>query len=168
MIPGFLTALCGTALVLSTPSQAQDGTNLRVSCGGVFDLCGYDDAVSGQEVIPRRFGKAHEFSEGLAAVRVEGIYGVIDPTGEMVIAPEYDEVGPFEFGLARILVNNRVGLVDRSGKIVVEPDFGKLKPISPNAAIAHRDNWRMDIPGLGYAFTVHGSQAVAVWVRQGH
>src|SRR5687767_14622360 len=60
--------------------SAQSGSNgagLRPHCDGQFQLCGYSDAKTGAERIPGKFEVAEPFSQGLAAVRVDGLYGFI-------------------------------------------------------------------------------------------
>ncbi|QOY85696.1 WG repeat-containing protein [Paludibaculum fermentans] len=70
---------------------------------------GYIDR-SGQFVIPPKFpfypkGAVSDFSEGLAAVEVEGKLGYIDRTGAFVIPPQFAAGTSFENGLARVVVN---------------------------------------------------------------
>ncbi len=47
--------------------------------------------------IPPRFDKAEPFHHGLAAVRVGGLWGYIDPEATMVIPPRF-EAAPPAFG----------------------------------------------------------------------
>ncbi len=70
---------------------------------------GYIDR-SGQFVIPPKFpfypkGVVSDFSEGLAAVEVEGKLGYIDRTGTFVIPPQFAAGTSFENGLARVVVD---------------------------------------------------------------
>ena len=65
---------------------------------------------------------AHIFSDGLAAVKKDGMWGFIDKTGSMVIQPVYEEVGRFAEGLAPVRMGDYntglSGYIDKSGKIV--------------------------------------------------
>lgn len=70
---------------------------------------GYIDR-SGKFVIPPKFpsyprGVVSDFSEGLAAVEVEGTLGYIDHTGTFVIQPRFAAGTSFEDGLARVVLN---------------------------------------------------------------
>lgn len=70
---------------------------------------GYIDH-SGTFVIPPKFpfyprGLVSDFSEGLAAVEVEGKLGYIDRTGTFVIPPQFAAGTSFENGLARVVVD---------------------------------------------------------------
>jgi hypothetical protein len=68
-----LLAIATFALLapLSAPA-AEGGFELTPQCGGPFQLCGYVEKNSREERISQRFEVAHPFSEGLAAVRIEG------------------------------------------------------------------------------------------------
>ena len=47
-----------------------------------------------------RFDDARDFSEGLAAVKLEGLWGFVDKTGELVIPPVFSYVHDFSGGSA--------------------------------------------------------------------
>ena len=96
-------------------------------CGGPFQLCGYAERESGTLRIPQTFEVAKEFSEGLAAVRIDGRYGFIDPTGKIVIAPRFEAAGPFTGGYAEVRLDGASGAIDRSGKLVGSPVRGNRR-----------------------------------------
>lgn len=90
----------------------------------------------GTLVIPAEFDLAQDFSEGLAAVMKEGLYGFINPSGEMVIEPQFQRKplpGPqpiramadyqFQQGVAAVRHNNRWGYINRDGRWVILPRF---------------------------------------------
>ena len=62
-----------------------DAPRLIPDCGGKFDLCGFVEPKTKVEVIPRRYERAHQFSESLAAVRIKGRFGFIDERGNLII-----------------------------------------------------------------------------------
>ena len=64
-----------------------------------FGNFGYIDSA-GTMVIPPQFEMAYDFSEGLAAIRVDNSAGFIDTTGELVVVPQFDDAGDFSQGLA--------------------------------------------------------------------
>ena len=71
---------------------------------------------SGKMLGGRTVDDAEAFSEGLAAVHVDGKgWGFIDRTGRMVIAPRFGEVEPFRHGYAIATLDGRWGFVDREG-----------------------------------------------------
>jgi hypothetical protein len=60
-----------------------------------------------------------DFSEGLAAVRINGKVGFMDTTGSIVIQPKYDDVFPFSDGLAPVELGDKWGYVDKTGNVVI-------------------------------------------------
>lgn len=103
---------------------------------------GYVD-LSGEFVIEPQFEQAGDFSEGLAAVQVDGLIGYIDPSGEIVIEPQFDLANPFQEGLALIAVIDAddqlsFGYVDTDGQLVIEPQFSLAIDFSEGLAAVSR------------------------------
>jgi hypothetical protein len=100
--------------------------------GGHNFLHGYVD-TSGKVVIPVTFAGARLFSEGLAAVLVDGKWGYIARDGKMVIPPRFAEVEAFRDGRAVVRTGTdyakNSGLIDRSGKFVVQPRYEQISRI---------------------------------------
>ncbi|MBN1126901.1 MAG: WG repeat-containing protein [Sedimentisphaerales bacterium] len=55
---------------------------------------------TGKPIIEKRFSNAHPFSEGLAAVEVDGRWGYINKIGDFVITPQFNRVGNFSEGMS--------------------------------------------------------------------
>jgi hypothetical protein len=70
------------------------------------------------------------FSEGRAAVYVQGKYGFIDRRGKRVIAATFDEAGSFSEGLAPVASGYRRVLIDKTGKVLKQ-----LPPADPGAEV---------------------------------
>lgn len=83
---------------------------------------GYIDAL-GQLTIPFDFYAAGDFSEGLAAVRRDGLYGYIDTTGAIAVAEKFDYAEGFKYGKARVYINARPYYIDHSGQLLFEHDY---------------------------------------------
>jgi hypothetical protein len=92
---------------------------------------GYIDKTGALAIKPQ-FDYTHDFSEGLAAVRIhredgyddtKNDFGFIDKTGKWVIKPQFHDAGDFHEGLAVVLLNDKFGYVDKLGKIVITPRF---------------------------------------------
>ena len=65
---------------------------------------------SGKVVIPARYDRAFNFSDGLAVVVIDGMAGYIDPQGALVIASGFDMAGSFSQGLGSFpVVTTRCG-----------------------------------------------------------
>ncbi|WP_455497078.1 WG repeat-containing protein [Coprobacter sp.] len=86
-------------------------------------------------IIPAKYDDVHDFSEGLAAVKVPASstsaakWGFINTKGEMVIAAQFS-YEPSSFSMGRAVVQKRSGsevMIDTSGN-VVSPEFDYLFP----------------------------------------
>ena len=102
---------------------------------------GYIDH-SGKWVIPRSFGAADDFHEGLAAVRGEGgTWGYIDKTGQFVIGPRFENAMEFSEGLAAVKVGGRWGWINPDGKVVIGPKFeeGEVNSFRSGMALVVHD-----------------------------
>jgi len=51
-------------------------------------------------VIPADYEEAFPFSDGLAAVKIDGLTAYIDQTGEVILQTEFENAGDFSEGLA--------------------------------------------------------------------
>ena len=141
----YRSLIAALLLASNAPVQAQSSAaDLRPQCGGPFQLCGYVERNGEALKIPRRFEVAHPFSEGLAAVRIEGAYGFIDRTGKVVIAPRFQAVSSFTGSFAEVRLGNASGIIDRSGHLVVPARFRRIIPFTGDTFVAEplRENGR--------------------------
>jgi hypothetical protein len=79
------------------------------------DKAGYIDKA-GKVVIEAQYESADSFSEGLAAVRINGKVGFINKKNEVVIEPQYATPSSFKEGFAS--VDGR-GYIDKVGRKVI-------------------------------------------------
>jgi hypothetical protein len=95
---------------------------------------------SGAVVIAARFDGAERFSEGLAAVALEGRHGYVDATGRMALVPEQEPAGalhrPFVSGLAAVRSGGSIGFIDRRGKLAIPAKFTSAEDFSEGLAFA--------------------------------
>jgi hypothetical protein len=77
---------------------------------------GYLDR-EGRWVIEPRFQLATDFHEGLARVKIEGLYGYIDLLGQFKIEPRFESAEDFREGLAGVSLNGRCLLIDPAGAV---------------------------------------------------
>jgi hypothetical protein len=76
-------------------------------------------------VIEPQFQAASAFSDGLACVCKEGLFGYIDTRGEWVIRPRFQYANDFSEGLAGVPLGEKGwGFIDRTGKEVIPAKFG--------------------------------------------
>ncbi|GEM_PF-3060562 len=76
---------------------------------------------------------APQFSEGLAATRVRGLWGYVNESGRLAIGASFDAAGPFCRGLAVVV---RMGVryyIDKTGRILCQVPSGQQAP-TPSVA----------------------------------
>jgi hypothetical protein len=83
---------------------------------------GYIDQTGKIKIKPV-YSDAWDFSEGLAAVKVNEKWGYIDEHGNIVIEPKFEHAEEFGEGLAAVEINGRYGFIDRSGNVVIPPQY---------------------------------------------
>ena len=77
----------------------------------------------GTEVIPCKYDDAHEFHEGLAAVKFNKKYGYINQKGEKVVSYKYDDAHEFYEGLAAVKLNGKWGYINQKGEKVISRKY---------------------------------------------
>ena len=82
-------------------------------------LWGFIDKT-GKWVIRPSYQAAKNFSDGVAAVRVNNKYGYIDKKGDFIIKPQFDVAWDFMQGIARVKVGNKIGYVNKAGEVFME------------------------------------------------
>jgi hypothetical protein len=117
--------IAGGAVSRPAPSKPRPMAQLAFS---LFDLVlaqakwGFMNQ-RGEIVVKARFEKVGSFSEGLAAIRLDGKWGFIDGTGKIVIKPQFTAVKSFHEGIAGAAVGKKWGYIDMTGKQVIVPRF---------------------------------------------
>lgn len=93
-------------------------------------------------VIPARYEKAYSFSDGLAAVKINGKFGFITRTGEAAIAYRFDNAWSFSEGLACVKLNGKWGFVRHDGSAAIAYRFDDAKSFSEGlAAVKANGKW---------------------------
>lgn len=156
-----------------------DTSNYKVSCNqGVFDLCGYhnNDIFKKDKtiewLIKPEFEKAFNFSDGLAAVKLNGKFGFIDPSGKFKIKPKFKSVGLFYKGLAPFYEDEKIGFINTAGKVVVPPKFYQAVSINENIILGSEANSRParlikgKLPSLSGRYSFLGSKNMGIYSIQ--
>ena len=78
---------------------------------------GFIDINNNVVIEADKYELAMSFSEGYAAVMLNGKYGYINKSGEMVIKPQYDAATSFEDGIARVKYDGKWGSIDNKGTL---------------------------------------------------
>ena len=75
--------------------------------------------AEGQMVIPCIYKAAHEFANGVAAVKDGSKWGYIDTTGAYMIQPQYSDAQDFNaYGLAEVQSGSQWNVIDRNNTLV--------------------------------------------------
>ena len=94
------------------------------------DKWGFIDTL-GQLVIKPVFDDVGHFSEGLAAVNMNGRWGYIDQGGKLVINPVFKSAWAFHEGMARVSPFNVPDhFISRSGKLLASPEWSAADDFS--------------------------------------
>ena len=108
---------------------------------------GYIDR-NGKIKIQPLYSSAEDFSEGLAAVKINGKWGYINKQGKIIIEPQFERANEFCEGMAAVKINGRYGFIDKTGNVVISPKykfipFGKFSGgfAIVNEAMKGKDNF---------------------------
>jgi len=81
---------------------------------------------TGKEIIPLKYKVATFpplFSEGLAAVRLNGKCGFIDKNDKEIIPFKYSSVENFRNGLASVYFDDKTGLIDKNDNVIIPIEY---------------------------------------------
>lgn len=82
-----------------------------------------------------------EYSEGMAIVVNNGIYGFIDENGLEIVAPtKYTHAERFSEGMALVRIINKFGFVDKTGTEVIPVKYGYASSFSEGLAFVLDNN----------------------------
>ncbi len=98
----------------------------RAICQKLFKY-GFIDKTGKFKIEPI-YDEVRPFSNGLAAVKLEGKWGFVDTNGVQIIKPKFTNE-PWTFNSHRTFVqgtNNKWGVIDTSGKLIVEPTYNEV------------------------------------------
>jgi hypothetical protein len=93
-----------------------------------------------KRVIPLIYDKVENFSEGLAAVKLNGKYGFLNRQGQVIISLRFDDVTSFKNGLAIVTHDNKSGLIDKTGRLISPLKYNSIKPFRCNMARVEINN----------------------------
>jgi hypothetical protein len=112
-------------------------------------------------VIPQKFYWAEPFSESLAVIMIDGLYGFIDKTGKVVIKPDFAMAHSFNNGLASVNIGGeqigdglveggKWGYIDSKGKFMLPADYDEADDFYNGRAIVKKENMWYDIDTSGH------------------
>jgi WG containing repeat len=133
---------CAVIDTMGTIVFQPDGTDCRGSIETSLVIRGGPDFKSkyaylradGSPLTAFRFDWAEAFTEGLAAVRVDGRVGFINSQGKEIIPGQFDDDTSmfcsrgFSEGLAAVMIEGKCGFIGRTGSIKIPPRFKRASP----------------------------------------
>lgn len=69
------------------------------------------------------YEKASRFRYGMAVVKVDGRWAVINQQGIEIIPPKYDRIEQFEDGFAKVRIRGFNGVTNLRGELILQPDY---------------------------------------------
>ncbi|MFN8166833.1 MAG: WG repeat-containing protein [Bacteroidia bacterium] len=111
---------------------------------------------NGEEMIPTKYEEAEEFSEGLAAVAVNGLFGYVNKRGVEVIVPQFVEAEAFHEGVAVVMKDSLYGMINRTGEWLIKPQYDDLSSPSENICVA--------VKGEKYGFLLKNGKSLSGFV----
>lgn len=116
-------------------------------CVSVYSInLGFIDKT-GKYVIEPQFDKVRYFSEGLACVSKNGLWGYIDKNGKVISDYLYSDAHSFSGGLAAVYGDNdfgeaKWGFINKSGSLVVPLMYDSVEDVRESlAAVKINDKW---------------------------
>lgn len=94
----------------------------------------------GKVIIDESYGVASDFTEGLAAVIKNGLYGFMDKSAKLIIPHKFRNFKNFSEGLAAVETNSGWGFIDHSGNFAIPPCPNDVGYFSEGRAWI-QDNW---------------------------
>ncbi|GKU77158.1 hypothetical protein L3i20_v215550 [Paenibacillus sp. L3-i20] len=101
--------------------------------------CGYLDK-KGKEIVAPKYDDVVDFSEGLAAVKLNEKWGFVNRKGEEIVKPKYKEVIDFANGLAAVMVNDKYGFINKKGAAVIKAKYDAVDEFKDGRAWVSIDN----------------------------
>jgi TPR repeat protein len=113
-------------ILLAVFSSSLMGQDLKAIWNKECDCYGFKDS-KGNLVIPYKYPVARDFSESLAAVRINGKSGFINKDDKAVIPFMYEWAQPFGEGLAAVRLNGKFGFINNKGKQIIAFGYDDAK-----------------------------------------
>ncbi|WP_299460437.1 WG repeat-containing protein [uncultured Microscilla sp.] len=96
--------------------------------------------IKGKWVIAPQYDAMGDFSEGLVAVKRQGLWGFINDQGKEVIAPAHQQVEYFVNGLAMVKKAGLYGIINLQGGWEIPPVYQHIGRFVNGLAIAQKDS----------------------------
>lgn len=96
----------------------------------------------GRTIGSQLYDYGHLFSEGLAPVCIDEMWGFADTSGVLAIPARYYNALSFSEGLAPVLVTGKWGFIDHAGKLRIPAEYDQARSFSEGvAAVKQNERW---------------------------
>ncbi len=75
------------------------------------------------KTLSAKYDDIADFTEGMAIVKKNNLYGAINQNGQEIIKPSFDIISDFSEGLAVFLKNGKCGFLDKQGFVAIGPIY---------------------------------------------
>ena len=107
----------------------REGNYVSVRINGEW---GFIDRETSKFVVPCEYEEVSSYCEGLAVVKKDGRYGVVNTDGELITPCVFDWISDYKNGFARAVKEGRDGVLDSNGQLCVPCRFD---------VVCDWDNW---------------------------
>ncbi len=129
------------------------GQGIRINLQGNVVVKNNDNYIE----VPSIYDEYRDFSEGLAAVKLNGKWGFINTQGMVIVSPQYDYVDNFNEEYALVCVRKLWGIINKDGTPLVPTKYAQISNIVNGAAIA------LDHYGAEFQVSVDTGDVVSIW-----
>ena len=126
------------------PGIEKDYTSLYMPYKNDNGKYGYVGPLNMNEkiVIPAKYDRTLNFSEGVGLVLLNDKWGYIDKIGIEIIPCQYDGANDFSEGLAAVELNGKYGYIDKSGTLVIPYKYDLVFEFSEGlACVKLNEKW---------------------------
>lgn len=96
---------------------------------------------SGRTRISTIYDKAFSFqSNGLAIIKLDGQYGLINRHGRYIVKPIYQEIRPFSGSKAVVRTKTGYSVINDAGKILTKKNYGYIAQMRNNRLLFQENN----------------------------
>jgi|GEM_PF-4006090 len=82
---------------------------------------------SGNEIIGAKYDLATDFTEGLACVKLDELWGMVNTLGEIIVPIEYEMAWPFHMkNRAAVKKDGKWGFINEKGKCVIDLNYDNV------------------------------------------
>jgi hypothetical protein len=94
---------------------------------------------AGDAVKPAMFQQVRDFHEGIAAVRLNELWGYVDKDLSLLVEPRFQNASDFSEGLAAVLDSAGFSYIDGTGRVVIAGPFDYANDFHEGLAVVYRN-----------------------------